>query len=640
MSLLSSSAKRFARQSWGALRRRGTRVAAAIHRRRLAGTTFVAITGSTGKSMTKYLVTEVLATRGQCASTRNDWNLRDTIARTVLGTSSSDRYCVVEAAAMSPRYLAPTLRLLRPRIGIVTNIGRDHWSAFGSSEAIAEEKGNVVRCLGPDGIAVLNADDPFVSAMATSTKARVITFGFGDTADVRGGDLHSAWPAPLSLTVRYGNEAVRVQTQLYGHHWHGAVLAAIATGLAEGIPLADCAEAVSRVPPRVGRMSAETDARGVTFIRDDWKASLPSIGPAIDVLATANARRKIAVFGTISDCPGNNGRWYRRTARAALDAADIVIFVGAQASLAMAVKRPQVGDRLLAFTRIRDVARFLDQTLENGDLVLLKGCNPADHLSRLALARHTTVRCWRDRCGRGYFCSDCNLLTIDSGPSAADDQPAATTGGGVPGAPSPLPDALPLVIGLGNPGREFKGTPHNIGADIIDELAVSLGAEWHREGDAMVAMVEREGRRFVLVKFEVPMNHAGDALRRLGERRSVEPKDCVLVFDDMDLPLGKVRVRQRGSSGGHRGVASILTTFQSDEFRRVKIGVGKPGGGKLTPEELLTPFGPDDAARLAEASRDAITRVLELVGPMPDRTGAGRRAVGAQVQADRVEVQG
>src|SRR5690606_22407233 len=212
--------------------------------------------------------------------------------------------------------------------------------------------------------------------------------------------------------------------------------------------------------------------------------------------------------------------------------------------------------------------------LRPGDLVLLKGSNLADHLSRLALARLRTVNCWRERCGRNLQCAYCDRLEL-----APQGVAHSLTGGraiarkrsvlNLPSAPaSPF-----VVVGLGNPGPEYRRTPHNVGQEVVDRLAARAGAEWVETDTALVAVAEHTGRITVLVKPKTVVNQTGEALQRLAGDVPIEPERCILVFDDVALPLGTVRLRLRGSSGGHRGVASVLTAFQSVEFARVKLGV-------------------------------------------------------------------
>jgi UDP-N-acetylmuramyl pentapeptide synthase len=224
--------------------------------------------------------------------------------------------------------------------------------------------------------------------------------------------VRGAWPQRLSFVGTHEGESVPVTTQLVGKHWVTGALGALAAGVARGIPLADCARAVAAVEPMAGRMSPVELDDGVTFIRDDIKAPLWSFPLALEVLAEAEAERKIAVIGTISDYAGAVGRKYRRVAREALEVADQVCFVGNNAHLALKERSGPRGHALRAFATVKDAAEEINPGLRPGDLVLLKGSNRADHLVRILLARTSQVGCWRHACHRTVSCEVCRLRRI------------------------------------------------------------------------------------------------------------------------------------------------------------------------------------------------------------------------------------
>ena len=113
------------------------------------------------------------------------------------------------------------------------------------------------------------------------------------------------------------------------------------------------------------------------------------------------------------------------------------------------------------------------------------------------------------------------------------------------------------------------------------------------------------------------MNRIGAGLKQLSERMSFKPEQCILVYDDLDLPIGSVRTRLSGGAGGHRGVASILEAFQTDAFRRVKVGVGQPGAKLDLAQYLLTPFDEAGRAAAALAVASAVARTMEMVSAHP-----------------------
>jgi UDP-N-acetylmuramyl pentapeptide synthase len=320
----------------------------------LGRVTFIAVTGSTGKTTTKDLIHAILASR--LHGRKNAGNENVSIHRTVLRTSPWHAYCVQEigVGALGGRRfpIERALALVRPRIGVVTNIGTDHLSTFGSIEGIAAEKGKLVEALPASGTAILNADDPLVRAMTSRCRGKIVTYGLAPEAMIRAEGVRSQWPDRLSFDVLHDGQRHAVRTQLCGAHWVPCVLAAIAAALEMGVPPAVAARTLETVPPPEGRMQPVTRADGVTFVRDDFKAPLPSIAPALNFMRNARASRKIVVIGTISDYTGGSSRRYRQVARWALDAADLVLFVGPKAPKCLGARTHPKGEALRAFISV------------------------------------------------------------------------------------------------------------------------------------------------------------------------------------------------------------------------------------------------------------------------------------------------
>ena len=161
-----------------------------------------------------------------------------------------------------------------------------------------------------------------------------------------------------------------------------------------------------------------------------------------------------------------------------------------------------------------------------------------------------------------------------------------------------------LVVGLGNPGARYAGTRHNVGFRVCDRLTGDVGNGWRpaRYGaEEWVGRLERVP--LALIKPRAFVNRAGEPVRAALERHAVGPERLVVVHDDIDLAFARVRVRRGGSSGGHRGIRSIMGVLQTDAFVRVKIGVGRPPEGVDPASYVLQPF--DEAERpLVEATLD------------------------------------
>jgi PTH1 family peptidyl-tRNA hydrolase len=147
-----------------------------------------------------------------------------------------------------------------------------------------------------------------------------------------------------------------------------------------------------------------------------------------------------------------------------------------------------------------------------------------------------------------------------------------------------------LLIGLGNPGKEYEHTRHNVGFLVIDELAkrYELSLRFKRAMEAELAEGERDGVSVILYKPQTFMNVSGRAIMKLMKKRPMDPKDVLVVYDDADLPFGTVRMKPSGSAAGHRGMQSVLEQFPSGtNLARVRIGIGRPGHGDEPLDEFV-----------------------------------------------------
>jgi PTH1 family peptidyl-tRNA hydrolase len=173
------------------------------------------------------------------------------------------------------------------------------------------------------------------------------------------------------------------------------------------------------------------------------------------------------------------------------------------------------------------------------------------------------------------------------------------------------------IVGLGNPGPEYRNTRHNVGQRVVDALARRVHARFERDGVHAVARGRWQGETLLLIKPGSFMNVTGPPVLRLARKLHLGPADLVVVFDDIDLPLGKVRVRLKGSAGGHNGVRSLIAAFGTDELRRVKIGIGRPGrpgeDRAQVPDHVLSPFYPEEHEAIAAACDEAAEQALKLV---------------------------
>jgi peptidyl-tRNA hydrolase, PTH1 family len=170
-----------------------------------------------------------------------------------------------------------------------------------------------------------------------------------------------------------------------------------------------------------------------------------------------------------------------------------------------------------------------------------------------------------------------------------------------------------VVAGLGNPGPRYQGTRHNVGQRVLDQLTPTLRAGWHDERGALVARGRWRDEAVYLVKPQSFMNVSGGPLATVLRRLHADPADLIVVYDDIDLPLGTVRVRMNGSHGGHNGMRSVIETLGTPEIRRVKVGVGRPERKADVADHVLDRFQPDELPVIEEAVARAADRVLELI---------------------------
>jgi PTH1 family peptidyl-tRNA hydrolase len=171
-----------------------------------------------------------------------------------------------------------------------------------------------------------------------------------------------------------------------------------------------------------------------------------------------------------------------------------------------------------------------------------------------------------------------------------------------------------VIIGLGNPEARFAGTPHNVGYEVVEQLATSWGLSWDTTPEALIARGSANGKPVCLVKIQTAMNLTGAGLKQLSENMAFGPEQCILVFDDLDLPLGTVKTRLNGGAGGHRGVASVLEAFQTDAIRRVKVGVGKAGGKLDRVTYVLTAFDEESRTTIDQSILTAKAHLLDMMG--------------------------
>src|SRR5205085_4002015 len=169
-----------------------------------------------------------------------------------------------------------------------------------------------------------------------------------------------------------------------------------------------------------------------------------------------------------------------------------------------------------------------------------------------------------------------------------------------------------FVVGLGNPGREHERDRHNVGWLVVDELARRTDARWRGKFSGQVAEVRLDGRKLALLKPETFMNDSGRSVGAAAGFFKVEPESLLVVHDDVDLEPGRLQVRAGGGLAGHNGLRSLAQTLGSQDFLRLRVGVGRPGRGdrRSVADYVLSPFAPEDEAdALVARAADAVEAI-------------------------------
>ena len=171
-----------------------------------------------------------------------------------------------------------------------------------------------------------------------------------------------------------------------------------------------------------------------------------------------------------------------------------------------------------------------------------------------------------------------------------------------------------IIVGLGNPGDEYARTRHNAGFMVLDALAREVSAKWVDNGKTRTCRAQIAGCRTLLVEPLTYMNRSGEAIPALLGKYGREAQDIIVLFDDLSLPLGRIRVRERGSSGGHHGLESIMDALDTDEVIRVRLGIGEEHMPKDKADYVLSEFLPEKQAELDDMiakAGDAVRMILK-----------------------------
>jgi UDP-N-acetylmuramoyl-tripeptide--D-alanyl-D-alanine ligase len=344
---------------------------------RLPELTVVGLTGSSGKTTTKDYIGQLLARLGPTVAPAGSLNNELGHPYTVLKATADTRFLVLEMGARGIGHIRRLVEVAPPRIGVVLNVGAAHIGEFGSVEGTAQAKGELVEALPPAGVAILNADDALVAAMADRTEARVVLVGESPDAAVRAVDVTLDDRGRASYTLVTAGGSARVRLAVTGRHQVGNTLAAAAVALELGMPVRDVAAALATVDGVSGRrMDVFDRPDGVTVIDDSYNANPSSTAAALRALvALGRGRRTIAVLGYMAELGEFETAGHEEVGRLAAElGVDRLIAVAQNAAPILdGARRVESwpGQAILAADQAAAIGALED--LRPGDVVLVKG---------------------------------------------------------------------------------------------------------------------------------------------------------------------------------------------------------------------------------------------------------------------------
>jgi UDP-N-acetylmuramoyl-tripeptide--D-alanyl-D-alanine ligase len=328
------------------------------------------ITGSNGKTSTKDFAASILGRAFRVTKTEGNFNNHVGLPRTILEANRDHQFAVWELGMNHPGEIAALARIASPDAGLITNIGVAHIKFMGSREAIAQEKGALAEAIDPGGFVVLNAEDDFSASIANRTRARVIFAG------IEKGTIHAIEVQQASggceFTIVEGAHRCRAQLPVPGLHMVENAMLAVAAGRAFGVSLEECAAGLVSAPLAKARLQIR-EIHGVQFIDDSYNANPDSMKAALRTLMELDTDgKRIAVLGRMLELGAESELGHREVGEAAATLGiDHLISIGND-TIALAAEQAGLENSAIA-QDASDAAEMLNEIVEPGDLVLIKG---------------------------------------------------------------------------------------------------------------------------------------------------------------------------------------------------------------------------------------------------------------------------
>lgn len=343
---------------------------ARYHRRRF-DIPVVAITGSSGKTTTKDMVAAVLATQFNVLKTEKNFNNEIGLPKTLLKLTADHEACVVEMGMRGLGQIEELALIAEPTIGIVTNVGTSHIELLGSQGAIAEAKGELIRCLGKDSIAILNEDDPYVKAMSQLTEGKTITYGIESNATVIGSQLRYKKDG-IKFTCKCYDEVFDIFLPMIGTHNVYDALAAIGAGRVLGISSTKIKKGLGDFVGTPMRQEIVT-FDDIVVLNDAYNANPSSMAESIKALGQLEGKRKIAMLGDMLELGEYTEKEHREIGKLLADEGYDIVFTFGEAAAYIAKEAKQYGVTVYRCDSHLDMANEYCDVREKGDVILLKG---------------------------------------------------------------------------------------------------------------------------------------------------------------------------------------------------------------------------------------------------------------------------
>jgi UDP-N-acetylmuramoyl-tripeptide--D-alanyl-D-alanine ligase len=347
----------------------------------------VGITGSVGKSTTKELITDVLNQKYRTLKNPGNLNNEIGLPLTLLRLSEGYERAVLEMGFYVPGEIALLCDIAKPQVGVITNIGTVHAERAGSQDEIARGKAELIKALppAPEGIAILNYDDPRVRPMAKLTQARVINYGLDQAADIWADDVVGEGLEGIRFNLHYQNDVFQLRVPLIGQHSVHTALRAAAVGLAEGLTWGEIITGLRNSHSQLRLVAVYTET-GALLLDDTYNASPESTLAALNLLEELDGR-KIAVLGDMLELGQYEDEGHELVGARAAEVVSDLITIGPRGKMiASSAMRSNLGTCCIhSFDTAMDSIGYLQSTLSDGDVALIKGSHSM-HMDQIVFA--------------------------------------------------------------------------------------------------------------------------------------------------------------------------------------------------------------------------------------------------------------